>query len=36
MHIFIIKNTENYTIYTIHELDVLLLSLDEITSKVSL
>ena len=32
----IIKNTENNIIYTIQEPDVLLLSFDEIISKVSL
>ena len=36
MDIFFIKNTENNTMYTIQESDVLLLSLDEIISKVSL
>ena len=35
MHMFLIKNITNNTIYTIQESDVLLLS-DEITSKVSL
>ena len=33
---FIIKNAENNIIYTIQESDVLLLSLHEIISKVSL
>ena len=36
MDIFFIKNTENNTMYTIQESDVLLLSLDEIISKVLL
>ena len=36
MDVFIIKNTENNTIHTIQESDVLLLLLDEIISKVLL